>query len=168
MDIFCIEQMWLNGAMKRKTRSIWRQILKDRSLWLVLVGAVALLIGLFLPWYTADTGQGVVRPGLGITNDTGLVLAVLTVVTVVSSVSINPLKPKNAEILAVVASVLISLILLNNYPDNLVGEVISTDQGYWMGVGGVAGMFLGALSGINITDTTHAASRKQKRRASKK
>ena len=150
--------------MKRKTRSIWRQILKDRALASVVLGAGLLIVGLFMPWYTANSADGIVSPGLGITDDSGALMTFFALATVAASVSIDPRKPKNTEILGVVASVLIGLIMLNNWPDDVVGEVISTDYGYWMGIVGTALMFLGSLAGIQMTDNTKGRRRKKGRK----
>ncbi len=150
--------------MKKKTRTKLSQVLHDQKLQLVALGAILLMIGLFLPWYTTAVGEGIARPGLGITTDSGLLIAIFALFAVGSSVSLDPAKPKNTEIIGVVASVLIAIVLLNNYPPNIAGEVLSTDHGYWMGVAGAGLMFLGSIGGIQMIDSTQKRKTKGKKK----
>jgi hypothetical protein len=126
------------------------EIKKDRNLTLVAGGAVAVVVGLFLPWYTitlnflgSSAGSRSFSPGLG--NGTGIFLLILSVVAVGAGLNILKQDVKNMNMLLVGVTVLSILIMLNNMPDSDLGGVVDTGIGYWLGLAGSVVMTAGAV-----------------------
>jgi len=106
-------------------------------------GALAVIIGLFLPWYSAS-GFGIrvsSSPGL---NGTGFLLLIFSVVAVGASLNVMKQDKKNMITLTVVMAVLAVLIMLNNWPDKNLGSAVSTGIGYWLSLAGSASMLVGS------------------------
>jgi len=129
----------------------WEQIKKDRNLSLIAGGGVAVIVGLFLPWFTIDvfTISTSTSPGL---NGTGLSLLVLSVAAMAASLNVLKHNKKNAAIVAVVVAVLALLVMFNNWPDSSLHGTVSTGIGYWLGLLGSVAMVAG--SGIRLKEAT--------------
>ena len=121
------------------------QIRGDRNLSIIAGGALAVIIGLFLPWYTIDIFgfSTSASPGLG--DSTGIFLLLFSLAAVATSLNVFNQDKKNMAIVTIVAAVLCTLIMLNNWPDDALGEVVSTGMGYWLGMAGSLAMFVGGV-----------------------
>ena len=119
------------------------EIKKDRNLSLIAGGAVAVIVGLFLPWYTfkALSLSSSYSPGL---NGTGVILLALSVAAVAAALNVLNQEKKMSYIASVVAAVLALLVILNKWPDTGLGGAVSTGIGYWVGLIGAAAMIVGS------------------------
>ncbi len=120
-------------------------IKKDRNLAITTGGALALIVGLFLPWYTITAFKlGVsFNPGLG--DSTGIFLLVLAVVSVGALLNVLNQDKKTMAIVAIVASAFAVLIMFNNWPDSTLAGAVSTGIGYWLSLAGSAAMVAGSV-----------------------
>lgn len=121
------------------------QIKSDRNLMIVAVGAAAVIVGLFLPWYTIDILGFSTSASPGLSNSTGILLLVFSLAAVASGLNVMNHDKRKATILTVVMGVLATLIMLNNWPDSALGEVVQTGLGYWLGLAGSVAMVVGGV-----------------------
>lgn len=127
------------------------QIKGERNLTIVAAGAAALIIGLFLPWYSVEFfGLSTsMTPGL---NSTGVLLIIFALAAVAASLNVLKQTEKNMKIIAIVAGVLAALVMLNNWPNTELGSAVSTGIGYWLGLVGSVAMIAGSAMRFNATD----------------
>lgn len=119
------------------------QIKKDRNLTIVAGGAVAVIVGLFLPWYTISflSVSSSVSPGL---NGTGMLLLIFSVVSVAAGLNVLNKDKKQMSMVSIVAGVLALLVMLNNWPDSDLSGAVSTGIGYWLGLAGSVAIVAGS------------------------
>ncbi len=119
------------------------QIKKDRNLTIVAGGAVAVIVGLFLPWYTISflSVSSSVSPGL---NGTGMLLLIFSVVSVAAGLNVLNKDKKQMSMASIVAGVLALLVMLNNWPDSDLSGAVSTGIGYWLGLAGSVAIVAGS------------------------
>lgn len=121
------------------------QIKADRNLTIIAAGAAAVVIGIFLPWYSIDfLGFSTsASPGLG--DGTGILLLVFAVGALASSLNVLNQEKRMTSIAALVMGVLATLIMLNNWPDNTLGDVVSIGIGYWLSLAGSLALVAGSV-----------------------
>ena len=119
------------------------QIKKDRNLTLIAGGAVAVIVGLFLPWYTISflSVSSSVSPGL---NGTGMLLMIFSVVSLAAALNVLNKDKKQMATASIVAGVLALLVMLNNWPDSDLSGAVSTGIGYWLGLAGSVAIVAGS------------------------
>ncbi len=126
------------------------QVKGDKNLMMVVGGALAVIVGLFLPWYSVSSDfLGVsfsASPGFG--DSTGILLLVFSVAAVATSLNVFNQDKKNMAIVAIVAAVLCALIMLSNWPDSDLGGAVSVGIGFWLGVAGSIAMIAGSAMGM--------------------
>jgi len=125
------------------------EIKKDRNLSIIAGGALAVIVGLFLPWYSI-TVFGIstsISPGL---NSTGILLALFSLAAVAASLNVLKHSKKSSRTIAVVLAALAVLVMLNNWPDTNLGVAVSTGVGYWLGLVGSVALLAG--SGIRLKE----------------
>ena len=120
------------------------QVKRDRNLMAAVLGALGVVVGVFLPWYSIDVfGLSTsVSPGL---NGTGFLLIVCSAVVIAALLNVFNQDRKMMGVVAIVAGLLAVLIMLNNWPDSELGEFVSTGIGYWLGLVGSTVMTVGAV-----------------------
>lgn len=119
------------------------QIKKDKNLTIIAGGAVAVIVGLFLPWYTISflSVSSSVSPGL---NGTGMLLMIFSVVSLAAALNVFNKDKKQMAIVSIVAGVLALLVMLNNLPDDDLSGAVSTGIGYWLGLAGSIAIVVGS------------------------
>jgi len=119
------------------------QIKADRNLTVTAAGAVALIVGLFLPWYSINSIINVsYSPGL---NSTGFLLIIAAIVAVGASLNVMNMDKKTMAITSVGASVVATLLMLNDWPSSGLGGTLSVGIGYWLALAGAIAMTVGAI-----------------------
>jgi len=128
------------------------QIKKDRNLTIIAGGAVAVVVGLFLPWYTISflSVSSSVSPGL---NSTGILLLIFSVVALASGLNVLNKDKKQMSIVSIVAGVLALLVMLNNWPDSDLSGAVSTGIGYWLGLAGSVAIIAGSAMAYKVSQT---------------
>lgn len=128
------------------------QIKKDRNLTIVAGGAVAVIVGLFLPWYTISflSVSSSVSPGL---NGTGMLLLIFSVVSLAAGLNVLNKDKKQMSIASIVAGVLALLVMLNNWPDSDLSGAVSTGIGYWLGLAGSVAIVAGSAMAYKSAQT---------------
>ena len=121
------------------------QIKADRNLTIIAAGTAAVVVGIFLPWYSIDIlgFSTSASPGLG--DSTGILLLVFAVGAVATSLNVFKQDKKSMAIATVVLGVLATLIMLNNWPDEVLGEVVSVGIGYWLSLLGSLALVTGGV-----------------------
>jgi hypothetical protein len=128
------------------------QIKKDRNLTIIAGGAVAVIVGLFLPWYTVSflSVSSSVSPGL---NSTGMLLLIFSVVSLAAGLNVLNKDKKQMSIASIVAGVLALLVMLNNWPDSDLSGAVSTGIGYWLGLAGSVAIVAGSAMAYKSAQT---------------
>ncbi len=123
---------------------------KDKKLMLLVGGAIALLIGMFLPWVSVDVGDGGGLFGSALNysangfDANGVFPVILLAVAVIAGLNVFNQDKKNMLYLAVGVSALAFLMVLIDYPDTDGIGVVSIDIGYWLSLLGSAVMTAGS------------------------
>ena len=120
------------------------QIKGDRNLMIVALGAVAIVVGLFLPWYSVKF-LGIstsASPGF---DSPGIFLIVLSVVAIGAALNVLNMDKKQMGIVTIVAGIIAVLVMLNNWPDSELGDAVSTGIGYWLSFAGAIAMVVGGV-----------------------
>ena len=133
------------------------QIKGDRNLTITAAGAVAVIIGIFLPWYSIEIFGISTSASPGLSDSTGILLLVFSVVAVAAGLNVMNQNKKNMAILSVVMGVLCLLIMLNNWPDSELGEFVSTGIGYWLSLAGSIAIIAGSAMGMQAGKSPAAA-----------
>ena len=106
-------------------------IKKDRNLQMIVGGAVALIVGMFLPWVSVDTGFFDVSANGFDAN--GIFPLILAVVAVGAALNVMNRDKKQMAMVALVASGLGALIVLIDWPSDLDGfDGVSIGLGYYL------------------------------------
>ncbi len=128
------------------------QIKKDRNLTIIAGGAVAVIVGLFLPWYTVSflSVSSSVSPGL---NSTGMLLLIFSVVSLAAGLNVLNKDKKQMSIASIVGGVLALLVMLNNWPDSDLSGAVSTGIGYWLGLAGSVAIVAGSAMAYKSAQT---------------
>ncbi|MCA9349097.1 hypothetical protein KC878_03055 [Candidatus Saccharibacteria bacterium] len=107
------------------------QVKSDKFLMAVVVGAAALLVGLFLPWVSVDT-ELFKSSANGFDADGGIIL-VLLAATVAGSLNLVEKQRRNLLLGAGATSVLALIIVLTDWPDTSLGfGVVNTGLGFYL------------------------------------
>lgn len=120
------------------------QVKGDKNLMIMTAGAAAVIVGLFLPWYSISF-LGIntsISPGL---NSTGFILAVFSLVAVAAGLNVLNKNKKNMAVLAIVMGVLAALVMFNNWPGEELGGLVETGIGYWFGLAGAVAVVAGSV-----------------------
>lgn len=115
----------------------------DRNLSIIAVGAIAVIIGLFLPWYSIEFLGFSTSASPGLSDSTGILLLVFSLAAVAASTNVFNQDERNMSIATIVAGVLCALIMFNNWPDNSLGDIVTVGLGYWLGLAGSLAMVAG-------------------------
>ncbi len=121
------------------------EVKSDRNKLASSCGALAVILGLFLPWYSISIFGSSVSASPGLGNGTGILLLLLSVATVGAMLNVLKQDKKNMVIVSIVTSVLAALIMLNNWPDSVIRDAGAVGIGYWLGLAGSFAMVAGAV-----------------------
>lgn len=116
---------------------------KDRKLGLAVLGFLATIVGLFLPWYEAGVFGVRISSSPGL-NGTGFFILILAVVGGGAVLNVMNQDKKQMRTVALATSALILLIVLSNYPDNDLGSLVSVSLGYWLSLAGAVAALVGS------------------------
>lgn len=117
---------------------------KDRNLAMEVVGFVAAIVALFLPWYSAGLFGVTITSSPGL-NSTGFLILVLSVVGGGAALNVMRQEKDQAKLFALVAAVLVLLIVVSNYPDSSLGSLVKVKIGYWLALLGSISATVGAV-----------------------
>ncbi len=120
------------------------KVKKDRNILISTCGAVAVIVGIFLPWYTFNAFKLSYSVSLGL-NGAGILLLVLAVVTIAALLNVLNKDIKTMLLVAIVASALTVLVVLSKRSGSSLVGVATTGLGYWVTLAGSVAMTAGAV-----------------------
>lgn len=137
---------------------------KDKKLMLLVGGATALLIGMFLPWVSVNVGEASSLFGTSLNysanglDANGLLPIILLAAAVLAGLNVFNQDRKKMYITAAAVSALALLVVLVDWPDTDGLGTVSVGLGYYLSLLGSAAMTAG--SGLLLKE--HMDSSKKK------
>ncbi|HIA92044.1 TPA: hypothetical protein EYO12_02915 [Candidatus Saccharibacteria bacterium] len=117
-------------------------IKKDRNLMLLVGGAAALIVGLFLPW--ASASAGFISFSVNGFDANGALPLILAALAVVAGLNLMNQKTKTMWAVALGASALALLMVLVDWPSDDGLGVVSIGVGYYLSLAGSLAMTAGS------------------------
>ena len=142
----------MKDSEKFDSSKVVDNIKKDKVLMLGVGGALAIVVGLFLPWYSVKfLGVGTsFAPGLG--NGTGLLLFLLAAAAVGAALNVLSQPRDLMDKVGLAIGVVTLLVMFSNYPDSSIGSAVNIGIGYWLSFLGAVGIT--AYAGLRMKDSS--------------